>query len=624
MNITRLSLMLLVSMTLLACQQQPETPVNAAQPSAAANSDTQTDSNPDAADSSEPPGPSAELAGLFEEYFEASLQMNPIQATFIGDKRYNDQLPNFFSAEYRQKTHDFDVKWLNRVQAIDRDSLSEQDKISYDLFVYQQQQTLEGEQYPDWMQPVSQFFSVHNFFAQLGSGVSAQPFQTVEDYDNWLSRIDGMVVLNQQAIENMRQGMVAGVVQPEIVMQKVLPQLQAHIVDDVEQSVFYGPVNNLPESFSEQDRQRLSEAYRVAISEQVIPIFQSMHDFIRDEYLPASRATVGMSHLPNGTDWYNFRIKAQTTTSKTADEIHQFGLDEVARIRGEMEQVMQEVGFEGDLQEFFAWLKGNDEFYYTDKEALLQGYRDLQAKVNERLPNLFDVAPKADYEVRAVEAFREQSQAGASYQPSSPDGSRPGIFYVNTYNLRAQPKYGMETLSLHEASPGHHFQIAIQQEIEEMPKFRRFGGYTAFAEGWALYAESIGREMGMFDDPYQYFGRLSDEMLRAMRLVVDTGMHAKGWTREQAIDYMRANSDMAESAVIAEVERYIVIAGQALAYKMGQSVISELRARAERELGDDFDIKAFHRVVLTGGAMPMDILRQRVNSWINEVKSARA
>lgn len=623
MNAIRLPLMLLISIGLSACQQQAE---HADEPSAATNSEsnnetTQTAAADKANDASAQAEASAQLVQLFEDYFEASLALNPIQATFIGDKRYNDQLPNFFSADFRQKTHDFNVNWLNKVQGIDRNILSEQDKISYDLFVYQQEQSLEGEQFLDWMQPVNQFFSVHNFFAQLGSGVSAQPFQTVEDYDNWLSRVDGMVAINQQAIDNMRQGMAAGVVQPKIVMEKVLPQLQAHVVEDIEQSVFYGPINNLPEGFSDEEKQQVTDTYRAAITDKIIPVFQSMHDFIRDEYLPASRDTVGMSYLPNGQDWYNFRIKTQTTTDRTADEIHQFGVDEVARIRGEMEQVMQQVGFEGDLQEFFTWLKASDQFYFTDKEALLQGYRDLQAKVNEKLPSMFDLAPKADYEVRAVEAFREQSQAGASYQPSSPDGSRPGIFYVNTYNLRAQPKYGMETLSLHEASPGHHFQIAIQQEIEDMPKFRRFGGYTAFSEGWALYAESIGKEMGMFDDPYQYFGRLSDEMLRAMRLVVDTGLHAKGWSREQAIEFMQTNSDMAESDVVAEVERYIVIAGQALAYKMGQSVISELRAKAESELGDDFDIKAFHRVVLTGGAMPMDILRQRVQAWIANKKT---
>ncbi len=611
MNIIRLALMLVFSISLLGCQQPAEPP---AEEQVQAVTDTETEAT-------ETEVEVVDLAQLFEDYFEESLIMNPIQATFVGDPRYNDQLPDFLSEEYRQKTHDFNQGWLNRIQAIERESLSEQDKISYDLFVYQQQQALEGEQYPGWQTPISQFFSLHNFFAQLGSGVSAQPFQTVKDYENWLKRVEKMVIINDSAIASMRIGMQNGVVQPRIVMEKVLPQLAAHVVDEAEQSIFYGPINNLPESFSEDDRSRLTTAYEQAINNQIIPVYRSMHDFIQDEYLPACRTTVGLSAIPNGVDWYNYMIKTQTTTSMTADEIHDYGLSEVARIRGEMEDVMREVGFEGDLQEFFIWLKANDELYYTDKEELLQGYRDLQAKVNELLPNLFDIAPKADYEVRAVEAFREQSQAGASYQRPSPDGSRPGVFYVNTYNLRAQPKYGMETLSLHEASPGHHFQLTIQQEIEGMPRFRRFGGYTAFAEGWGLYAESIGKEMGMFTDPYQYFGRLSDEMLRAMRLVVDTGLHSKNWTREQAIQYMQDNSDMAESDVVAEVERYIVIPGQALAYKIGQRTISELRAQATEELGDDFDIKAFHRLVLTGGAMPMDVLRQRVAAWIASEKA---
>jgi len=356
-----------------------------------------------------------DLTAIFEQYFEENLELSPIQATFIGDRRYNDQLPDFLSESYRKKSHDFNVKWLNRIQVIDRESLSEQDKISHDLFVYQQQQSLEGEKHPDWQMPVNQIFSLHNFFAQLGSGVSAQPFQTVEDYENWLKRIQKMVVINDTAIASMRTGMQNGVVQPRIVMEKVLPQLSAHVVDSAQNSIFYGPINNLPEDFSEADKNWLTAAYVEAINTQVIPVYRSMHDFIRDEYLPACRETVGLSSLPNGVDWYNFMIKTQTTTSLTADEIHAYGLSEVARIRGEMEAVMREVGFEGDLASFLNELKANDDLYYTDKEALLQEYRDLQSKVNALLPTMFDVAPKAGYEVRVVEVFREQSQAGASY-----------------------------------------------------------------------------------------------------------------------------------------------------------------------------------------------------------------
>lgn len=557
-----------------------------------------------------------QLNALFQQYFQEGLELNPLQGTFLGMNEYNDKWVNFLSQDYRERNRAFESGWLDRVRQIDRSQLSGQDLISYDIFLYQQNQFLRGTEYPDHLIPISQFFSLPSFMATLGSGQSAQPFATVEDYDNWYRRMEGIPTTLDQAIVNMRAGVQADVVQPRVLMVKVLPQLQAMLVDDVEDSLFWQPIANMPKTFSDADRERVTAAYRERLTDSVLPAYRRLHDYINDDYLPATRDTVGTSALPDGRDWYNYLIATNTTTELTADEIHQFGLDEVARIRREMMEVADTVGFDGTLEDFFAMLKSNDDFYYDNEEDLLEGYRALQDTVNEKLPALFDVFPKADYEVRAVEPFRAESSAGAFYQRPTPDGSRPGVFYVNTFNLRAQPKYGMETLSLHEASPGHHFQIAIQQEITGLPAFRRFGGYTAFSEGWALYAESLGREMGMFTDPYQYFGRLSDEMLRAMRLVVDTGLHAKGWSREQAIDYMTANSDMAESDVVAEVERYIAIPGQALAYKVGQRAINELREEAETALGEDFDIRAFHRVVLTGGAMPLEVLKRRVRSWI--------
>ncbi len=563
---------------------------------------------------------SEQLNQLFADYFEASLQLNPIQGTAIGDPRFNDQLPNFLSEEFRDKTHNFTVEWLDKIRAIDRSRLNSSDRISYDIFIYNGEQGLKGEQFPGWQAPINQFNNMGNFFAQMGSGQSIQPFKTVKDYEDWLARAAKGPMLFDQAIANMRIGMQNGVVQPRVLMEKAVPQLSAHVVDQPEDSIFYQPVANMPDTFSTEDRDRLTAAYTDLISNSIVPAYARLRDFIQNEYLPNTRETVAQSALPDGEDWYNYLIETRTTTELTADEIHQFGLDEVARIRGEMEDVMEEVGFEGSLADWFKYVQDNPDFYYTDEEELLQGYRDLQEKVNRLLPSMFDIAPKADYEVRAVEAFRAQSAAGASYQRGTPDGSRPGVFYVNTYNLKGQPKFGMETLSLHEASPGHHFQISIQQEIEDMPMFRRFGGTTAFAEGWALYAESIGKEMGMFTDPMQYYGRLSDEMLRAMRLVVDTGLHAKGWSREKAIQYMLDNSSMADTDVEAEVERYIAIPGQALAYKIGQRTISELRAKAERELGDKFDIKAFHREVLIDGAVPMEVLRTKINEWIESQK----
>jgi uncharacterized protein (DUF885 family) len=426
-----------------------------------------------------------------------------------------------------------------------------------------------------------------------------------------------MVVWMDQAIVNMREGAARGVVQPRPVMEKVLVQLEAMVVERPEDSLFFTPVAKFPEAIAPADRERLTAAYTAAIRDEVVPAFRRLRDFVRDEYLPKTRSTVAWSALPDGAAWYAFYVQEHTTTTLTPEEIHQVGLGEVARILGEMDQVRRTVGFEGDLEAFFTHLETDPKFYYTNGEDLLAGYRELKVRIDAALPKVFSVFPKADYELREVEAFRAQSAAGASYQQPSADGSRPGIFYVNTYNLKAQPKFGMETLSLHEASPGHHFQVAIQQELEDLPRFRRFGGdYTAYVEGWALYAEYLGRELGLFTDPYQWFGRLNDEQLRAMRLVVDTGLHAKGWTREQAIQYMLDNSTLAPSDVESEVERYIAWPGQALGYKVGDLRIQALRRRAEAELGPKFDLRDFHREVLSDGAVPMDVLESKIERWI--------
>ncbi|AOE50417.1 DUF885 domain-containing protein [Kangiella sediminilitoris] len=565
---------------------------------------------------------SEKLNQLFAENFEQSLKLNPIRATAIGDNRYNDQLPNFLSAEYRMKMHNFTASWLQKVKQIDRTLLSGQDRLSYDVFVYQSELALEGEKFPGHLIPLNQSNNLTSFFAQLGSGQSLQPFKTVEDYDNWLKRIDDGVKILDQLIVNMNQGIEKNVVQPKALMEKVLPQVKAHIVDSPTDSIFFQPIESFPEDFSEEDKKRLKEAYTKVIAEDIVPAYKRLHDFIEEDYLQHARNTFGLSEQPNGEAWYNYQLKTFTTTDLSAEEIHQFGLKEVARIRAEMQNVMKQENFEGSLSDWFAYVQSNPEFYYDNEEELLQGYRDLQAKVNKLLPKMFDVQPKSDYEVRAVEAFRAESASGASYMAGSSDGSRPGIFYVNTFNLKGQPKFGMETLSLHEAAPGHHFQISLQQEVEGLPMFRRFGGLSVFSEGWALYAESIGKEMGMFTDPMQYYGRLSDEMLRAMRLVVDTGLHAKGWSRQKAIDYMMENSSMADTDVVSEVERYIAWPGQAVSYKVGQRVITELRAEAEKKLGEQFDIREFHRQILIDGALPMPVLKTKIREWIASKQSA--
>jgi uncharacterized protein (DUF885 family) len=475
---------------------------------------------------------------------------------------------------------------------------------------------VEGFKYPDHLQPIDQFYSPMNFFVQLGSGSSVHPFKTVKNYDDFLSRVDDFVIIVDQAIANMKVGMEKGIVQPRILMERVLPQLESQFAEKVEESTFYAPIKDMPADFSDADRERLTAAYRSAISEKVIPAYRRMHDFIRNEYLAAARDTVGLGALPGGEEWYAYQVRRRTTTDLTPAEIHQIGLDEVARIHREMQGVMDEVGFDGDLKAFFEFLNTDDQFYYDEPEQLIQGYRDMSAHIESLTPKLFSIFPKTGFEVRAVEPFREESASGGQYRSGTPDGSRPGVFFANTYDIKARPKWAMESLFLHEAIPGHHFQISIQQELEELPRFRRFDGFTAFTEGWGLYAESLGKELGVYTDPYQYFGALNAELWRAIRLVVDTGLHSKGWTRQQVLDYMYANSAVKEARAVSEAERYMAIAGQALAYKIGQLKIKELRERAEAELGEQFDVKGFHTAVIGEGALPLNMLDAKIDRWI--------
>lgn len=563
------------------------------------------------------PTEAQKLKALLDAQWEEVLQRNPVQATALGDDRFNDRFPNTLAPAWRAEEKALTEKWLKAFEALDRAQLTGQDLLSRDILVRDLKEGLEGYRFPSHLIPLNQAGSVATFFAQLGSGQGFQPFRNAKDYSDWLKRAEGVLVWMDQAIVNMREGMAKGVVQPKVAMVKVVPQLTALISEDPEKSVFWGPVAALPKTgLPAAEQARITAEYRAAIAGRINPAYRRLRDFIQKEYLPACRDTVGYGALPDGQAWYAFQVKAMTTTDLDPASIHAIGLKEVKRILGEMDQVRQQVGFKGDLPAFFRHLDSDPQFYFTKAEDLLNGYRDLQKKIDARLPKLFDVAPKANYEVRAVEAFRAESSAGGSYEAGSPDGKRPGIFYCNTFNLKAQPKFGMETLSLHEASPGHHFQISIAQEVEGLPAFRRFGGYVAYQEGWALYAESLGKELGLFTDPYQWYGRLSDEQLRAMRLVVDTGLHSKGWTREQAIAFMRENSSMAESDVISEVERYIVWPGQALGYKLGQFAIRELRTEAEQALGKTFDVKAFHRQVLIDGALPLDVLKAKLRAWI--------
>ena len=562
--------------------------------------------------------PGAQLEQVFDEYWQAMLELNPVRATFIGDHRYNDRFTVSISPEHRAATRALLERSLAAAEAIPPAALDEQSRLSQALFVRELSHRLAGERFPGHLLPINQFRSPPSSFAMLGSGMSAQPFATVEDYENFLKRMDGFEAWVEQAIVNMREGVERGVVQPAILMEKTLPQLAAHVVESAEQSLFFRPVANFPETVPEEEQARLRAAYEAAITDRLVPAYARLHDFIRDEYLPACRETYGLNDLPDGAAWYEYLIRQHTTTNLSAEEIHQVGLDEVARIHAEMIAIKQEVEFEGGLDAFFEYLNTDPAFYFETREQILAAHEALRDKADAAAPRLFHRSPRAGYEIRAVEEFRERSAAKGSYQAPAADGSRPGVYYINTWNPEARPRWDTEALFLHEAVPGHHFQRAFNLELEGLPAFRTHGGVTAFAEGWGLYSESlaVGRAMGFYEDPYQRFGQLNAELWRAIRLVVDTGLHAKGWSRQDVLDYMYANSATLETRAVSEAERFMAIPGQALAYKIGQLKIMELRARAEAALGEQFDIRDFHAEVLGQGDLPLDILAARIDAWL--------
>lgn len=562
----------------------------------------------------------SQLDQLYIDYWEASLKRSPLRATQVGDLRYNDLLPNTFTREYRNEGLEFSKRWLAKAEKIGAAELSGDALLSYNIFVRDLKNNIEGERFLEWKMPLNQFRNVAGNFAQLGSGTAAQPFKTVKDYDNWLARASRIPVLMTSMQENMRVGMKDGFVQPKVLMVKVLPQLDALIKEKPEDTIFWKPISNFPKDFTDSDKTRLTAAYRDLISTKLMPSYRELRAFVADQYLPACRDTVALSALPDGEAWYAYRTRMSTTTNLTPAQIHDIGLAEVARIQSEMDTVIGKVGFKGSRKEFFDFVGSEKQFEFKTEEDLLVAYRALEAKINQKVPELFTLLPKAAFEIRPVEAFRAQSAAGGQYNRPSEDGSRPGIFYVNTYDLPSRKTWDAESLFLHEAIPGHHFQLALQQELTDLPRFRRFGGETAFSEGWGLYAESLGEELGVYTDPYQYFGRLQAELWRAIRLVVDSGLHSKGWTRDQVIAYMKENSATNDTEAVSETERYIAIPGQALAYKIGELKIQELRAKAEKQLGDKFDIRDFHAEVLKDGSVPLDVLEAKIDAWISKQK----
>ncbi|MEY3914930.1 MAG: hypothetical protein RLZZ604_420 [Pseudomonadota bacterium] len=563
---------------------------------------------------------SQRLAALFAADDEASLKRNPLNAMFRGDMRYADRFGDFISDTYFDNERSAAQANLDGLKTIDRAKLNDTDKIAYDVYKQSQIDALKGlsKQIMDLtvVRPLNHFFGFHTFYPTFASGQGAAPFKTVQDYENNLKRHKEFIVLMDASIGRFRQGMASGVFETKMTISNVIDQLNTQLAQKTEESPYYGPVLKFPADFSDADKARLTAEYRDIIVNGLYPANARLRDFLRDSYLPLAREQVGLSAMKGGEGLYQYLIEQTTTLPLKADDIHNLGLSEVARIKSGMETIKNEVGFKGTLPEFFEHLRSDPKFKMSSRDALTQGYYDIGKKVDATISTQFKYLPKAPLEIKPYEEFREKYEAGGSYQPGTPDGSRPGTFYFNAYDLPSRTTPGMTTLYLHEGAPGHHFQISIAQENEKLPAFMRFGGNTAYVEGWALYSETLGYEMGLFKDPYQRFGTLSDEMLRAMRLVVDTGIHSKGWTREQAIDYMLANSDMGKTDATAEVERYIAIPSQALAYKIGALTIQRLKDKAQKELGKTFDVREFHNQVLNTGALPLTVLETKIDAWI--------
>ncbi|MXO91893.1 DUF885 domain-containing protein [Pontixanthobacter aquaemixtae] len=611
MNTLRNALIGVSALSLAACGANGEEVASAPPPKAAPVADTAAEVITQAEHK--------KLFALFASADEADLKLNPISALFRGDMRYADKIGEFGTEAYVQQDIANSKANLAGLAKIDREILSPTDKIAFDVFKYNQEQSLAGNS--DQIRaltetrPVNHFTGFHTFYPTFASGKGAAPFATVKDYENNLSRHKDYVAITDRSIAGFRRGMETGVFETSLTINNVIEQLNTQLGQGLTESPLWGPIDNFPESFSDQEKARLTADYQNSVSE-IYAAHARLRDFLVEEYLPVARTSFGMSEMKGGAQLYQRMIENTTTLPLTADYLHNLGLSEVARILKEMEGVKQEVGFEGTLQEFFEHLRNDPELQPESREWLTQDYYRIGKIVDEKIGDYFSLVPKTPLEIKPYEEFREKFQAGGSYQSGSLEAGRPGVFYFNAYDLPSRNIMGNTTLYLHEGAPGHHFQISLANENEKLPAFMRFGGNTAYVEGWALYSETIGYEMGLFDDPYQRMGTLADEQLRAMRLVVDTGLHTKGWTRDQAIQYMIDNSSMGKTDATAEVERYIAIPTQALAYKVGALKIQELRKRAEDALGDDFDIRGFHAAVLDTGALPLPVLEKKIDDWI--------
>ena len=551
------------------------------------------------------------LNDLIAEQWEYNLRTSPEYASILGDKRYNDKSSDNSAAAARVDNEE-NKKFLRRFEAIDTRGFSEQEQLNKELMVKNLRDSIEGYEWKEWEMPVNQMGGIHLFAAQFPSYLS---FTTTKDYDDYITRMHNFPKQMDDTIAIMRMGMHDKLMPPKFLLEKVTGQASAIAATPVEQSSFATPLSKFPASVFEADRTRIRAAFTDAIQNSIYPAFKKFAAFVKDEYAPAGRTQVGMWSLPNGIARYARRARQSTTTKLTPAEIHQIGLNEVARIEGEMLTIAKSQGF-NDLKSFNASIEKNADLRAKSREQILEIYRKYEDQMYAKLPQLFGRLPKAKLEVVAVGAYREKEAAGADYDPGAADGSRPGRINVNTYDATNRKTITMESTAYHEGVPGHHMQIAIAQELTDLPQFRRQGGYTAYVEGWALYSEKLGKEVGFYQNPFNDYGRLQDEMLRAIRLVVDTGLHAKKWTRQQVVDYFHDHSAQDEVEVQNETDRYIVWPGQALGYKIGSLKITELRERARKELGDRFDIRAFHDEVLGAGALPLDVLEKRINAWI--------
>ena len=558
------------------------------------------------------------LSRVYEDYFEGRMQLYPLEATIIGDNRYNDRLPNDISKAFREELEIFFLSFLGKLNSYNRDELNREERISYDVLKWECTVNLERLKFHENLIPIDQFWSLPLTISQFAAGKGPIPFNTVMDYNNWLARLDQFVIWCDTAIQNMTIGLEEGYVLPVELSEKIIPQLKALSKGPVADHLYYRPVKMIPDQFSEEEKRQIEENYRRMIDNRIIPTFMKLVKFFINRYLPASRTTTGIDAIPNGKDYYQYLVKFYTTTSMAPDEVFELGLQEVARIRGEMEQVKVQVGFENTLEEFFDYVRTHPDLMpYKSPEEVIAGFEAIHKRIEPTLKNLFDLKPKTPFEVRRTEKFRELS-ASAEYNPGSLDMDRPGIFYVPVPNVLKYNVFTDESLFLHEAIPGHHYQISIQMENDTLPDFRRYIWYGAYGEGWALYCESLGKDLGLYEDPYQYFGMLSAEIHRAIRLVVDVGMHEKGWTRKQAIEYSLQNEAEPEASIISEIERYMAIPGQALSYKVGQVKITELRDRAKQAFGDQFDIREFHNQILEDGCLPLAVLEAKIDDWILE------